>query len=91
MLASVAGLTAAIQDTIHKKVPMLRLSPHTKRWWNKELSALKKKKNQLSNASYTFRAVPDHPIHEEHRKIRNQYGNEIQVAKKAHWLNSCST
>ena len=85
MLASVAGLTVAIQDTIHKKVPTSHLSPHTKRWWNKELSALKKKKNQLGNTSYKFRTVPDHPIHEEHHKIRNQYRNEIQAAKKAHW------
>ena len=50
------------------------------------MSVLKKKKNQLSNTSYKFRTVPDHPIHEEHCKIRNQYGNEIQAAKKAHWV-----
>ena len=82
---SVTRLTAAIQEAIRMKVPTSRLSPHTKRWWNKELSALKRKKNQLSDASYKFHTVPDHPIHEEHHKVRNQYGNEIRMAKKAHW------
>ena len=73
----VASLTVAIQDTIHKKVPTLWLLLHAKWWWNKELSTLKRKKNQLSNASYKFCAVPDQPIHEEDRKVRNQYGNKI--------------
>ena len=91
MSIAVASLTGAIQDTIHKIVPTLRLSPHAKRWWNKELSALKRKKNQLSNASYKYRAVLDHPIHGEHRKVRNLYGNEIRVAKQAHWAEFLST
>ena len=81
----VTRLTVAIQEAIHKKVPMSQPSLHAKWWWNKELSALKRKKNQLSDASYKFRTVPDHPIHKEHRKVRNQYGNEIRMAKKAHW------
>ena len=81
----VTRLTVAIQEAIHKKVPMSQPSLHAKWWWNKELSALKRKKNQLSDASYKFCTVPDHPIHKEHRKVRNQYGNKIQMAKKAHW------
>ena len=68
---AVASLTGAIQDTIHKIVPMSCLSPHAKRWWNKELSALKRKKNQLSNASYKYHVVLDRPIHKEQRKVRN--------------------
>ena len=85
LLGTIDGLMRAIQDTVQAKVPVSRQSPHSKRWWNKELSMLKRKKNQLSNASYKYRAVPDHPIHEEHRVIRNQYMNEIRSAKKAHW------
>lgn len=45
----------------------------------------KEKKKKLSNASYKLHMVPDHPIHEKHCKVRSQYGNKIQVAKKAHW------
>ena len=87
---SVTRPTAAIQEAIRMKVPTSWLSPHAKRWWNKELSALKRKKNQLSDASYKFRVVPNHPIHEEHRKVRNQYGNE-ERPRKPIGLNTWST
>ena len=33
---------------INAKVPLRKPSPYAKRWWNADLSALKKKKNQLS-------------------------------------------
>jgi len=46
---------------------------------------LKRQKNQLSNASYKYHTISDHPTHEEHRKVRNLYANEIHSAKKAHW------
>ena len=49
------------------------------------MSVLKKLKNKLSDASYKLCAILDHPIHEEHRKARNHYGNEIQAAKRVHW------
>ena len=46
---------------------------------------LKRQKNQLSNASYKYCTILDHPTHEEHRKVRNLDANEIHSAKKAHW------
>src|SRR6266481_3081946 len=79
-------LTEAIQVAIHTKVPITQPSPHSKCWWNKEISMLKRQKNQLSNASYKYHTISDHPTHEEHRKVRNLYANEIHLAKKAHWV-----
>ena len=66
---AVTELTRAIQGTIHAKVPQSWPSPHLKRWWSKELSALKKLKNNLSSTSYKYRALMSHPSHEEHRRI----------------------
>ncbi len=66
-------LTEAIPVAICAKVPITQLLPHSKCWWNKELSMLKRQKNQLSNASYKYHTISDHPTHEEHRKVRNLY------------------
>ena len=85
MTALVDSLTAALQEAIRAKVPLSKPSLHSKRWWTKELSVLKKKKKKLSNTSYKLCAIPDHPIHEEHWKVRNHYGNKIQAVKRAHW------
>src|ERR1700690_2653779 len=81
----VNNLTSTLQDVIRTTVPMTKPCPHSKRWWNKDLSDLKKAKNKLSSTSYKFRAVPDHPSHEQHRAVRNQYGDAILKAKEQHW------
>ena len=83
--AAVSNLTDALQDTIHTTVPHIRPSPHSKRWWSNELTSLKGKKNKLSNMSYKYRALPSHPVHEEHRAIRRLYSEAITTAKREHW------
>jgi len=45
-------LTQIIQDTISSKVPHRCPCPFSKRWWNSDLTALRKKKAQLSKESY---------------------------------------
>ena len=39
----------------------------------------------LSNESYEYHALMDHPVHEEHRKIQLDYSVAILKAKKDHW------
>jgi ribonuclease HI len=82
---AVRHLTETLQDTIRTTVPQSRPSPYKKRWWSTKLAALKKSKNKLSSTSYKYRAISDHPSHEEHRKIRQQYAKEILTAKHEHW------
>jgi Endonuclease-reverse transcriptase len=53
-------------DTLAKHLVEKRLNPFKKRWWTKELSLLKKTQNCLSNKSFKFRHLRDHPIHAEH-------------------------
>jgi hypothetical protein len=82
---TVDELTAAIQDTIKIAVPMSKPVPHSRRWWSKELSDLKKAKNKINNQSYIYRAIADHPSHEEHRVISEKYSKAIGDAKAQHW------
>jgi len=82
---TVHDLMAALQDTIHKSVLKVSPSPHSKLWWSKALSALKKKKNKLSAISYNFCAMPCHHSHSEHQDIQRLYIKEILVAKQDPW------
>ena len=82
---AVADLTGALQSTIRAQVPPSKPSPHSKWWWSNQLSDIKRSKNKLSNLSYRYRASPDHTSHEDHRKIRNLYREEIWKAKQEHW------
>ena len=49
---AVAGLTGALQATIQAAVPLTRPCLHSKHWWSRGLSDLKRKKNKLSSLSY---------------------------------------
>ena len=82
--AAVSRLTRVFQETIHMTVPVTQPSPHSKRWWSKELDILKKKKKKLRSTSYKYRALTDHPSHEEYRWIRREYSSVIMRAKQDH-------
>ena len=66
-------------------MPFVKPAPHSRCWWNGELSALKKQLNRLNNQSYRFRALTDHPIHVKHREAHNKYSEAIKQAKSVHW------
>ena len=83
---AVNTLTTAIQNTIEATVLLSKPVSHSCRWWNKELSDLKRKKNRLNNLSYIYHALADHPSHEEHQQVSEEYGNEIKKAKTQHWI-----
>jgi hypothetical protein len=48
-------------------------------------SNLKKQKNKLSNLSYKNCTLRDHASQEEHRKMRNKYGEDFMRAEQDHW------
>jgi hypothetical protein len=64
---------------------MSKPSPYLKRWWSKELAALKKVKEKLARKSYERRAVDEDPIHEAFRQARNNYSEVIRTTKAEHW------
>ncbi|KAF8599017.1 hypothetical protein BDV93DRAFT_429728, partial [Ceratobasidium sp. AG-I] len=79
------NLVAAIQDTIAEHVPLVKESPHSKRWWNKRLKKLRRKRNKLSNRSERRRNEPHHPVHEQYREVHAAYQAEIKHAKQECW------
>ena len=78
-------MTEAIQATTNIIIPLSKPVPHSRCWWNDELSMLKNHLNKLNNESYRFRALDDHPVHEALKVIRNKYGDAIKQAKTQHW------
>jgi hypothetical protein len=80
-----ANLTKAIQETIEERVTRCKPRPDAKRWWNEELTAMRKDLNRLRSESFRNRAIANHPSHRELRCKSRKYGNEIILAKRAHW------
>ena len=83
--AALDTINGAIRVTIDAKVPLTKPLPHTKRWWNSELNALRKKKNRLANLSHKWRGLPDHHSHEEHSRATKEYAALIERTKRQHW------
>ena len=79
-------LDGVIKEAVQKHVPLTRLSPYTKRWWNKDLAKLKRSKEKLARKLYLRRAVDNDPAHEEFRQTRNDYSKAIHDTKAEHWL-----
>jgi hypothetical protein len=79
-------LMSKIHNTIQIHVPKSRPSPHSKRWWTKELTDLKSGLATLARNSYQLRDQTHHPAHEQFRKARNHYANMIKKTKKQHWI-----
>ena len=67
--------------------PRQNPAPHTKRWWSKELTQMKKDSNHLNHLSYKFRALPDHLCHKASKTSRNKLADTIFKAKREHWQN----
>ncbi|KZP08051.1 hypothetical protein FIBSPDRAFT_914354 [Athelia psychrophila] len=83
---------AALDDLLirarDKFVPKVKISPYMRRWWSAELGEARKAKAKLSRKAYeqASRGILSHPIHEEHRVMRNAYSQMIKVAKKEFFL-----
>ncbi|KAJ3792421.1 hypothetical protein GGU11DRAFT_667339, partial [Lentinula aff. detonsa] len=67
-------------------VPKAKPSPYQRRWWNKQLTEMKKCMGNLANKSYSKRHDGNHPIHKEFRCIRQAYNAEIKKAKVNKWI-----
>ena len=79
------SLNKAIQDTVEKHVKLTTPSPYSKRWWSSDLSCEKKLMQQFGKRSKQHQWDEQHPAHEEYRKQRNKYSEDIQKAKAEHW------
>jgi hypothetical protein len=74
-----------IKSVLEEELEVTKPSPYSRRWWTRELTDLKKKQNRLSNISYRFRAIHDHPSHQEHRSAANKFKEIMSNTRKQHW------
>jgi hypothetical protein len=66
-------LTKVIRDTIKKVVPRHKQSPHSKRWWTKELDLTRSRARRAGEKAHKYRNHLRHPCHKEARRARNDY------------------
>ena len=78
-------LFEAINETTREVVPRMKTSPHTKRWWTKELTSLRRTRNRASSEHFKWRGLLDHPSHENYKKLSKEFAREIKKAKADHW------
>ena len=80
-------LDEALRTTVKNCVPKTKPCPHTKRWWLKELTKMRKDTNCINRLSHRCRALPDHPCHKASKTARNKLADVIFKAKREHWQN----
>ncbi len=75
----------AINKTTREVVPLIKITPHTKCWWTKELTLLHKSRNKASAEHYRWRGLPEHPCHLNYKKESVIFTRAIKKAKADHW------
>ena len=76
----------AIQTVINQHIPCSRPSPHSKRWWTKELTDMKKDLARMAQASHRLCNQEWLLIHEEYHIKCNKVTTALKMAKKLHWM-----
>jgi hypothetical protein len=74
-------ITAVLEEHLEEKKP----NPFKRRWWTKELTSLKKKQNRLSNKSFKFRHLHDHPVHAEYKASANKFKEVMRETRDQDW------
>ena len=85
-ISKVDTVVRIITEVLKEKLDTKRPSPYARRWWTKELSNLRTKQNKLSNKSYKFRQVPDHPSHAEHKSAVKEFKKLLTATKQQNWI-----
>ena len=82
---NVKAITLAISETIDEVVPITKLTPFTKRWWNKDIAKLRQVMRSRVRLAYRHKDDRMHEAHEQHRRAHNEYADAIVKAKKDTW------
>ena len=85
-IVKVDTVVKIIKEVLRDKLNVTRPSPYARRWWTKELSKLRAKQNKLSNSSYSYHHVPDHPSHAEHKAAVKEFKTLLSETKKQNWI-----
>ena len=74
-----------LQEMIKEKITCSKPQLDAKRWWNSDLSRMRKDLNRLRLDSYNYRTIANHMSHRELKQMSRQYSKAIISAKRAHW------
>src|SRR5271155_4299529 len=85
--AALLQLETVVLDTMEKVVPKSNPTPHSKRWWTKDLDAARRKSRRAASLAKQFSQFPRHSSHELARRLRNDYNILIDKTKQQHWNN----
>ena len=80
-----------VTQTIEDTVPYVKPSPHMKRWWNPNLTFLRKEKNRRSRDSFYWRGDPSHPAHQAFAQASTLYATTMRKSKEDHWYQFLSS
>lgn len=78
-------LTMVLQGTITTHVPTSEICPKSKRWWTKELMAMRRNMNKLGRKVSKLRSRPGDPLRKEYKTAKKVYAREIKKNNKQHW------
>jgi hypothetical protein len=78
-------LTNALQETITEAIPRVILGPQAKRWWTKELNALRKDMLKCCRKAHKNQSARDSPHWEQFKEARCKFRCELEKTKKNHW------
>ncbi|KAF7564239.1 uncharacterized protein PtrM4_153550 [Pyrenophora tritici-repentis] len=83
------AITQAIQTAANKAIPITRLGPKPKAWWNKELTKLRQDTSHYRRIfKEKLETTAIHDAYLEKRdflRARNTYNKAIKDAKRKHW------
>ena len=78
-------LFKAINETMNKVANAIKITPHTKQWWTRELSAICKERNRASRLHFKWQGYHEHASHEAFKNINKSFAKSIEQAKAEHW------
>jgi hypothetical protein len=81
----VDDLVQIISTVLEKHLEEKNPNPFQRRWWTMELTSLKKKQNRLSNRSFKFRHLHDHPSHAEYKTAANKFKEVMSETRDQDW------
>jgi hypothetical protein len=76
-----------IEETIEQHVPMTKPCPYSKRWWNEDLTKIRKDVRRLGRRARRVAGAEGHPNIAQYHKRRNEFSEAIRTAKNRHWVN----
>jgi hypothetical protein len=66
-------------------VPTTIICSKSKRWWTKELSALRRNANKLGRKVSKSKCSPGSQLYAEYEQAKRKYVSEIEKNKRQHW------